>query len=149
MRQTRWNPFGNLFNPLQQFQSEMNRLFDRWNGNGGRTSARSTFPPVNLWEDDDSLYAEVELPGFNMSDLDIFVTGENQLSLKGERRQPELSNGVWHRQERGYGNFGRLIELPSAVDSDKVSAEFAHGILTITMPKREDVKPRKIQVRTA
>ena len=102
---------------------------------------------MNLWEDAGNLYVEAELPGLNLEDLEIYVTGENQLSIKGERKQLDLTQGTWHRQERGYGNFARLMELPSAVDSDQVSADFKQGVLTITLPKRESAKPRRIEVK--
>ena len=79
----------------------------------------------------------------------MYVTGENQLSIKGTRQQPELKKGAWHRQERGYGSFSRLMELPGAVDSDQVSAEFKNGVLTITLPKKEAAKPRRIEVKVS
>jgi HSP20 family protein len=100
-----------------------------------------------VWEDENNLYVESELPGFELDDLEIYVTGENQLSLKGERKRPELEGGTWHRQERGYGGFTRVMDLPSAVDSDKVSAEFNFGVLTIKLPKVEAAKPRRITVQ--
>jgi len=133
---------------MNRLREEMDRLFSRFGWDGGRLLARATYPPLNLWEDEDNLYVEAELPGFELSELEITVTGENQLSLKGERRQPELQGGTWHRQERGYGSFSRLVELPHPVDADKVTAELKHGVLTITLPKREEAKPRKIEVKT-
>jgi len=142
----RWQPLSDVRTELSRLHDEMNRLFDRW-GNGARTFARGLYPPLNLWEDDSSLYVEAELPGFELNDLEIYVTGENQLSIKGERSQPELHNGTWHRQERIHNAFNRMIELPGAVDSDKVSAELKHGVLTVTLPKREAVKPRRIEVK--
>jgi HSP20 family protein len=126
----------------------MNRLFGRYGVGQPRRFGMSVFPPLDIWEDDNNLYVEAELPGFELSDLEIYVTGGNQLSVKGERKQPELTGGTWHRQERGFGSFNRMIELPSDVDSDKVSAEFKHGVLTITMAKSEKVKPRRIEVKT-
>jgi HSP20 family protein len=92
---------------------------------------------------------EAELPGLELNDLEIYVTGENTLSVKGERKQPGVTAGTWHRQERGYGAFSRLIELPCLVNSDTVSAEFQHGVLTVTMPKREEARPRRITVKTS
>ena len=142
MLTTRWEPLAEM----NRLRHEMDRLF------GGAGQSRrfgvSTFPLLNLWEDDDNLFVEAELPGFELNELEMYVTGGNQLSIKGERKQPELKDGTWHRQERGYGNFSRVIELPSAVDSDKVSAEFKHGVLTITLPKAEEVKPRRIEVKS-
>jgi HSP20 family protein len=131
---------------MNRLHEEMNRLFGRY-ANGSREFAHSNYPPLNLWEDDNNLYVEAELPGFQLDDLEMYVTGENQLSIKGRRKQPELENGAWHRQERGYGAFSRLMELPGAVDSEKVSAEFQNGVLTITLPKKEEAKPRRIEVK--
>jgi len=130
---------------MGRLQHEMERLFGR--GNGARRYGYTAFPPINLWEDDANLFVEAELPGFELSELEITVTGENQLSIKGERKQPELGEGTWHRQERGYGGFGRIIELPEYVDADKVTAEFHDGVLTVTMPRREEARPRRIDVK--
>lgn len=146
MFSTRWQPMGG-WQELHRLHDEMNRLFDRWAGNGVRGFTRNVYPPLNLWEDDNCLFVEAELPGFELSDLEIFVNGENQLTVKGERKRPEMEKGTWHRQERGFGAFGRVIELPYPVNSDKVSADFKHGVLKITMPKREEVKPRRIEVK--
>jgi HSP20 family protein len=128
-------------------RDEMNRLFGRWGSNQPLRFGYSVYPPLNLWEDDDHLYVEAELPGFEMSDLEIYVTSGNQLSITGERKRPELEGGNWHRQERGYGNFNRMIELPHEVNSDHVAAEFKNGVLTVTLPKTEGVKPRRIEVK--
>ncbi len=143
---TRWQPLGDVRNEMNRLHEEMNRLFGRY-GNGGREFARNAYPPLNLWEDENNLYFEAELPGFQLADLEIYVNGDNQLSIKGERKPPEMQQGTWHRQERGYGAFSRLMELPNAVNSEKVSANFKNGVLTITLPKRDEVKPRKIEVK--
>ncbi len=144
---TRWQPFGNVRAEINRMRDEMNRLLEGWSMNGPQRFARSVYPPLNVWEDDDHLFVEAELPGLELSDLEIFVNGENQLSIKGERKQPALENGAWHRQERGHGSFARLVELPHPVDAAKVSAEFKHGVLTVTLPKREEAKPRRIEVK--
>lgn len=128
---------------VHRLRDEMERLF----GNGVRQVSMMVYPPLNLWEDDNNLFVEAELPGFELSELEITVTGDNQLSLKGDRKQPELEGGTWHRQERGYGSFHRMVELPEHVDPDKVAAEFRNGVLRITMPKKEDAKPRRIEVK--
>jgi len=149
---TRWQPFDDMFTSMGRLQEEMNRLFNRWgversNGNGSKMSAPATYPPVDLWEDGENLYVEAELPGLEMNDLEIYVTGDNQLSLRGRRSPPQVEGGTWHRQERGYGEFGRVVELPYAVAADKVSAELKHGVLCVTLPKHEAAKPRRIEVK--
>jgi HSP20 family protein len=129
---------------MNRLREEMDQLFGRY---GSRRLNVSTYPPLNVWEDVDNLYVEAELPGFELGDLEIMVTGHNQLSLKGERKPPKLEGGTWHRQERGYGSFSRLIELPQHVDPERVTAAFQHGVLTITLPKKEEVKARRIEVK--
>ncbi len=145
---TRWQPLGDVRAEMNRLNDEMNRLFGRYT-NGAREFSTGGYPPLNLWEDENNLYVEAELPGFNLDNLEMYVTGENQLSIKGERKQPELEAGMWHRQERGYGAFSRLMELPGAVDSDQVSAEFKNGVLTIKLPKKEEAKPRRIEVKAS
>ena len=78
--------------------------------------------------------------------MEIYVTG-NQFTIKGERRPPQNIGGTWHRQERDYGKFTRMVELPGELNGDKVSAEFKNGVLMITLPKSEAVKPRRIEVK--
>jgi HSP20 family protein len=107
------------------------------------------YPPLNLWEDDNKLYVEAELPEFELSDLEIFVDGDNQLSIKGEHKQLEREKRMWHRHERVHGSFSRVVELPRYVDSDKVTAELKHGVLTITLPKRQEAKARRIEVNAS
>jgi len=134
-----------LWNQLAQFQHEMNRLFDRWGGDGPATV--SAFPPVNVWEENDRVVLEAELPGLELKDLEIFVTGGNQLTLKGQRQAPAPEKGVWHRQERGQGVFQRTLTLPFVVDPDKVEARLENGVLSVQLAKHESARPRKIQVR--
>jgi HSP20 family protein len=136
--------FHPVFNQLQQFQTEMNRLFDRWGEDGIRQAG---FPPVNVWEDGDALHIEAELPGLKLGDLEIYVTGNNQLTLKGQRKPAVPEKCVRHRQERGFGKFMRTLTLPFAVDPNNVEARFENGVLQIKLAKHESAKARKIQVK--
>lgn len=147
MSTVRWNPWGELQTEMNRLQGEMNQLFGRFGVSNGRSAVPTGYPAMNIWEDDDQLFVEAELPGMELTDLEIFVNGGNQLSLKGERKPPISEQGTWHRRERGYGKFSRIIELPHQVDADKVQANFKHGVLTITLPKQEASKPRKIEVK--
>jgi HSP20 family protein len=148
MQVTRWQPFSPVFNQLQHLQQEMNQLFDRWGGDGaGRLFGAATFPAVNVWEDADKVYVEAELPGLDLKDLEIYVTNGNQLTIKGERKEPQVGKGVWHRQERAFGRFSRTITLPFAVDADKVDARFENGMLLVQLAKHESAKARKITVK--
>jgi HSP20 family protein len=149
MRQSRWQPFSPLWNDVRQFQEEMNRVFNRWttpfNG-GGRGSA--AFPLVNIWDDADNVYVEAELPGIDPQKVDIQVTGNFELTIKGERQPLNLEKGTLHRQERGIGKFARILDLPFHVDADKVQAKFEKGVLTIVLAKHAAAKPRKITVKS-
>lgn len=144
MLMTRWEP-RSIWAELNRMHEEMERLLrgDGW----PRFEFGVSYPALNVWEDDNNLYVEAELPGFELSDLEITVTGDQQLSIKGQRKQPEIKGATWHRQERHYGSFSRMIELPEPVEADKVTAELKLGVLTITLPKREEVKPRRIEVK--
>src|SRR5262245_59655063 len=128
MKLARWSPFGTLFGPLQQFQSEMNRLFERF-GAEGRLPGLGGYPALNVWEDGDHCFVEAELPGVELADLEILVTGGNQLQVKGERKPLTPEKGTWHRQERAFGQFSRTLSLPFHVDPEKVEAKLDNGIL--------------------
>ena len=145
MSDTRYSPLS-LMSEFNRLTGELDRVFGpRLRSNGGTETG--VYPPLNLWCDDDNLYVEAELPGVNMEDLEITVMGENQLSVKGHRDRPGHEQSTWHRQERGYGHFTRAIELPEQVDANRVEAEFKNGVLTMTLPKREEAKPRRIEVK--
>jgi HSP20 family protein len=149
MLMTRWQPYTDLWGKMSQLRDEMDRLFESFGlGDGTWPTLAVTYPAVNVWDDSEHVYAEAELPGMELSDLEIYVTGGNQLTIKGERKPWTPGQGVWHRQERGFGSFTRLIALPYDVDADRVEARFHNGVLTITMPKSEAAKPRKIAVKT-
>jgi HSP20 family protein len=145
---SRWTPFhGSVWTQLHDLQGEVNRLFDQWGDRGRSFLGHAAFPAINLWEDGDALELQTELPGLEMKDLEIFVTGHNQLTLKGERKPPVLEKAVQHRQERGFGSFVRTVTLPVAVDENKIEARLEHGVLHLRMPKHEAAKPRKIEIK--
>jgi HSP20 family protein len=146
MTSSRWQSFTPVWNQLQQFQDEMNRLFDRW-GNSRGLAGPARFPALNVWEDGEEVYVEAELPGLNLKDLEIYVSGGNQLTIKGERKPNLPDKGVWHRQERAFGAFTRSLTLPFAVDADKVDARLENGVLRIHLTKHESARPRKIAVK--
>jgi HSP20 family protein len=123
--------FGDLFDTFQD-----------WIGEAGG----SAFPAINIWEDDRTLYAEAELPGLKMDDLEVSVLGD-ELTIKGGRREPACENATCHRQERRVGSFSRVIRLPVEVNPEKVQASLKDGVLTVTLPKAETAVPRKITVK--
>lgn len=145
MLSTRWQPMVDVQAEVNRLRDEMDRLFGRWTGRRFPL-APTTYPLMNVWEDDENLFVEAELPGMELGDLEIYVHGD-QLAVKGDRKEPGDDKGPWHRRERGHGKFARVLELPLAVDEDKVEAAFKNGVLTITLPKRAEAKPRRIEVR--
>jgi len=113
------------------------------------TRATRGFPAVNIWEGPDAAAVTAELPGVDPEDIDISVK-ENLLSLSGERKPPAADeNVIWHRRERGFGEFSRSIGLPFRVDPENVEARFENGVLQIVLHRHEEDKPRRIEVKAA
>jgi HSP20 family protein len=137
------------YRELRRLQQEMDQLFGRWGLElPSWPGLAVSYPRVNVWEDDDFVYAEAELSGLKLADLEISVIGESELTVKGKREQPTLpEKAEWHRQERGFGSFERSLRLPVAVDANKVDARLENGVLTIQIAKRPETKPRKIPVK--
>jgi HSP20 family protein len=120
----------------------------------GFASARPMFAPtgypaLNCQADDANFYVVAELPGIEMNDLEIFVDQGNVLAIKGRRNECQCEGGKWMRRERGYGEFERRIELPGPVAEDGIEASLKHGVLSITLPKAAQIRPRKIEVKSA
>src|SRR5262249_15669210 len=107
------------------------------------------FPVLNVWEDEGNLFVEAELPGMDLNDLEIYVTGGDQLTLKGERKQPAAEKGTWHRQERGLGPVVPPVTPPAHLYPHHLHARSQNGVLTVTVPKAEAARPRKIAVKSA
>jgi HSP20 family protein len=147
MTVTRWAPLWEVQSEMNRLRNEMDRVFGRLGTSGSQLLSPTDYPALNLWEDDEHLYMEAELPGLGLEDLEIFVSGGNQLTISGERKEPSQDGISWHRRERGYGRFTRVIELPSPVNEDAVEASFTLGALTIKLPKHEEAKPRRITVK--
>lgn len=134
-----------IYRELLRMQNQMDRLFKE---SSPRTLSRaSTFPPINIWSDDENAMITAEIPGVDKNDLDISVTGDT-LTISGSRNPDELPDGArYHRNERNYGEFNRSIQLPYTVDVDKVKADFSMGVLKVDLPRVESEKPKKITVK--
>ena len=133
------------FRDITTLRDEMNRLFSRTVGDGV-SSASSWTPPVDIFDGADSIVLRAELAGLTPEDIDIEID-DNVLTLRGERRfRDSVEEGRFYRLERAYGGFQRSLTLPQGVHSDEISATFEHGVLTVRIPKAEEVKPRKIAV---
>ena len=121
---------------------EINRLFEEFAG--ALDDNARPYPALNLWEDGNSYFAEAEVPGLKLEDLEITVVG-HELTIKG--RWQTATECAYHRRERQTGEFVRSVTLPAEVDADKVEASLKDGVLTITLPKAESARARKIAVR--
>lgn len=141
--------------PVGRLRNEVDRAFGELFGEffgerpwlGGRLGRRErSFPAVNVWEEEEKLQAEAEVPGLKMDDLELLVKG-NELTIKGERKDVEQEGVTYHRRERGTGSFCGVVRLPVDVDADKVEARLENGVLTIILPKASSARPRKIEVR--
>ena len=139
-----WNPFHHL----SSLREEIDRLFDQPLGtapqpfwlNGG-------WPAVDLYEDNDKLVVKVEVPGMKKEDIDISLH-VGVLTVAGERNAEEkYEDAQTHRTERFVGHFHRAVSLPVSVQADKTNASYQDGILTITLPKAEEAKPKHIKVQ--
>lgn len=135
-----------LWEELEKMQYELNRIFDSVNIK--RSGNIVDFPAINVWTKSDSGQVVVaEIPGINIKDLDINVIGET-LTISGSRSGTEDNEKIrYHRQERGYGNFTRSIQLPFLVDVDQVEATYENGIVKIWLPRSDVDKPRKIMIK--
>jgi HSP20 family protein len=106
------------------------------------------YPALNAWEDEQALYVEAELPGFRIEDLDINIKA-NELTISGRRADAAPEGATLHRRERPSGSFTRTVRLGTQVDAGAVSAALKLGVLTITLPKAQAAKARKIDVKVA
>ena len=142
--------FGTGLSSLDRLRQEMDHLFvtlsDGLSPWGGLVGAGG-FPAVNVWEDDQNVYAEAELPGLKMQDLEILACG-SELTIRGERKNGVSGEATYHRRERGTGSFVRVLRLPVPVDAEKIEAALKAGVLTVTLPKAEAARPRRIEVKS-
>ena len=146
MRLVRWEPFHNSVST----QERMNWIFDEAFRGQGRTSeeARATdwAPAVDIFEREGHTVLRAELPGIEPKDVDIQVEN-NVLSLRGERKfDAEVKREDCHRVERTYGTFSRSFTLPNALDTEKIQAEYKDGVLEVTLPQKEEAKPKQISI---
>jgi HSP20 family protein len=144
----RWEPVRDLVT----IQDRMNRIFEdtfRRTGPGTEEDwlGGNWAPAVDIYEHDGNLVLKAELPGIDPKDVDVHVEN-NVLTLRGERKfDQEVTRESCHRVERAYGTFSRSFTLPNVVDTVNIKAEYKDGVLRVTMPKREEAKPKQIQVQ--
>jgi HSP20 family protein len=143
----RWEPFRDLLS----LQERMNRLFDDSVRGLGRSEddwalGGSWAPAVDIFEHEGNIVLKAELPGVDPKDVDVRLEN-NTLTLRGERKlDREVKKESYHRVERSYGSFTRSFTLPSVVDQTRIKADFKDGVLQVTLPKREEAKPKSISI---
>jgi len=130
---------------LMAMQEDMNRLFD--DRPFDFRARRGGFPPMNVWQSDDEVVLDVELPGADLQKVDIAVQGD-VLTVAGELKSEE-PDAVFHRRERRQGAFKRTLQLPFAAESEQVKAQYRNGILRVRVPRAEAAKPRRIAIEAA
>jgi HSP20 family protein len=139
------------FREMRSLQDEVNRLFSSSFSRGGNDdndlTRGSWSPSVDIYENKDQIVLEAELPGMKSEDVDISIEN-NLLTIHGERKFEKKAEGDnFHRVERSYGAFTRSFTLPPTVSSENAQAEFENGVLRLTLAKREEAKPRRIEIK--
>jgi HSP20 family protein len=144
----RWDPFADMADLRREMDQVFGDFFGRTPSKMAATEAIWS-PLVDIHETKDSFQLKAELPGVKQEDIQVSVEGD-ALTLKGERkRETEVKEDQYHRIERSYGRFERVILLPSVVDPDRVKATYGDGVLEIQLPKREEAKPKEVKVEVA
>ncbi len=139
----RWEPA----REMMTLREAMDRLFDDAFTRPLSLRENWSAPAIDMYQTDDEIVVKAALPGIKPDEVQINVTGE-VLTIKGEtKQQEEKKEKAWHMREQRWGTFERSVVLPTDVVSDKAKAEFENGILTITLPKAEEVKPKVINIK--
>lgn len=132
----------NLLRSLEDIQ----QMFDQAFGERQATPAGHWMPTADVYETADAYLISVDLPGTAQEDIRIHIEG-NDLILSGERRYAEPENSKVHKVERTYGTFQRTFQLPLHLDHDTIKATLKEGVLTLRLPKKEEVKPQSIRIQ--
>ncbi|NMG06628.1 Hsp20/alpha crystallin family protein [Brasilonema sp. UFV-L1] len=136
-----WQPF----RELENLRRQMDHVFDELTAQSSNASSAVWTPAVELIDAGDNLIFKAQLPGVVVKDIDLQVT-RDAISLSGERQQHQYDGSNYLHSEFRYGQFQRVINLPVAVQNDKVQADYHDGILTLTLPKVEEVRNRVVKI---
>jgi HSP20 family protein len=132
--------------PFSQLQSEVDRMLEAAFGPVG-TTVSGVYPPVNLFDDGEAFVVRAELPGVDPTKVELDVQ-DATLTLRGERALAEpAAEGAYHRRERPEGRFRRVIRMPGRVSGDQARAEYRDGVLTVTIPKAAEARPRRLSIQ--
>jgi HSP20 family protein len=139
-------PWQRGWDPFQELQREVGRIIESFDP--FQVARRvQVYPPMNLYDAGDRYILMAQLPGMTSGDIELTITGET-LTIRGERKRPEgIKDDSYRRQERPMGRWSRTATLPDRVDNEQVSATFANGILSISLPKAAEARPRHIAVK--
>lgn len=144
----RWQPFGDLLSLQERMNQLLDESFRGQHTEDDWTPGGSWAPLVDIYEQEGDLFLQAELPGVDPKAVDVRVE-DNVLTLRGERRaEAEVKRDRYHRMERSYGKFSRSFTLPSAINTEKIQAEYKDGVLRLTLPKKEEAKPKQITIST-
>jgi len=139
---------GSLPRLREDMSDLMRSFFEEWDLPFGLSRREGWWPAIDIAENQEAVEVRAELPGMKREDIDISVLG-NILSITGEKKEStEDKQKDFYHAERRYGTFRRDITLPTGVEPDKISANYSNGILTVTVPKSEQAKPRRIEVKS-
>lgn len=139
----RWQPLREMVT----YNQMMDRLFDEFLGRRPASYGIAGIPEVDMYQTDEDVVLKATLPGVNAKDINISVTGD-VLTIRGEIKEEQvIDKANYHLRERRSGTFARSITLPTSVVSDKAQAVFEDGVLNLTLPKAEEVKPKSITIK--
>ena len=133
---------------LNSLQEQFSRLFDDpyFRGSGIDSTLTAWSPAVDIYETEQDLVMRADLPDLSEKDIDVRVEN-NMLTIRGERKfEKDVAEDNYLRMERAYGSFSRSFSLPNTVNTDQIKADYRNGVLTVTLPKREESKPKQVKV---
>ena len=139
-----------LFRTIWDMERALDAFFAPWPIFGPRLGGRGAgeWPPLNVWETDDALEIECEMPGVDQKDIDLEVV-QDEVTIRGARERAAEERAQYHRRERPFGRFARRLSLPVPVEADQAEARLADGVLRIRLPKAQEARSRKIEVKGA
>ena len=140
------NRFTGMFDQMEREMQDL--LEDFWGANGGRLGTMNFTPSVDLAENENEFVVTVDLPGLKPEEVKVEFK-EGALWITGERKEEkEEKDKTYHRVERSYGEFRRILPFPSAVVDDKIEAKFTDGVLKVSVPKAEEIESHRIEVKS-
>jgi len=142
---TLWKPFGiRASSDVTPWRSDLGSLFRDFSDLGFNTDGALALAPTDVIETENAIQVKMDLPGLSLEDIEVQLEGDT-LTIRAERKVEKVA-GKLLRNERFYGSYSRTFVLPETIDGGKPEAQYAHGVLTVTLPKREEAKPKLIKV---